>query len=449
MNLKLRSICMAVGFACTASVASADDLLQIYQQALDKDPILLQARANRDAAYEAIGQSRASLLPQVNAALTYSNTFQNELSPESETDAWQGTFRLDQSIYDHANYVNLDLTKQAAARAELQFSQAQQSLIVRVSSAYFDVLSAQDNLDFVRANKRAIERQLEQTKQRFAVGLTAITDVHEAQAQYDLASADEISAENNLENSFEALREITGLTHSALNILDTDRFSPSQPTPNRHEQWLNIAEESSLQLLINRLSVEIAKEQIRLAKTGHLPSIGLSASYSDNFGLDSNKFNGLDSYNQGSVAVQLSVPIFSGLAVSSQVKQAQANYVGAQQLLEENYRAVVRNTRASLNNVNSALSSIRAFEQSVISAESALKATEASFEVGTRTIVDVLDSTRQLYQAKQRLSDARYNYILSILTLKQAAGTLAADDVELINAGLRPATAEDKDGDKK
>ncbi|SHH95147.1 outer membrane channel protein TolC [Ferrimonas marina] len=444
MNLKLRSVCVAVGLACSSMAAQADDLLQIYQQALMKDPILLQAKASRDAAYEVIGQSRASLLPQVNASLGYSNTFYNREIEAREDDGFTGGLSLNQSIYDHANYVSLDLSKQSASQAELIYSLTEQALIVRVSQAYFDVLSGQDALDFVRANKRAIERQLEQTKQRFAVGLTAITDVHEAQAEFDLAVADEIAAENTLENRLEALREITGLSHRDLNVLDTARFSPNKPTPATHEQWQTIAEESSLNLLVDRLGVEIAKQRIDLAKTGHLPSIGLVASYNEN-----TSFSNVQDNGEGTLGVQVNIPIFSGFAVSSQVKQEQANYVGAQQSLEETYRSVIRNTRASLNNVNASLSSIRAFEQSVISAESALKATEAGFEVGNRTIVDVLNSTRQLYSAKQQLADARYGYILSVLTLKQSAGTLSADDLEMINRGLRPATSADQDGDQK
>ncbi|GAA4882121.1 outer membrane channel protein TolC [Ferrimonas pelagia] len=445
MNLKLRSVCVAVGLACSSMAAHADDLLQIYQQALTKDPVLLQAMANRDAAYEAIGQRRASLLPQLNATLDYGNTFKNDSNPAAEIQSAGATLRLSQSIYNHTNYVNLDLSKQSASRAELQFQQTEQALIVRVSQAYFNVLSAQDNLDFVRANKRAIDRQLEQTKQRFAVGLTAITNVHEAQAQYDLAVANEISAENRLENNFEALREITGLNHKRLNVLDTARFSPSAPTPANHEGWQAIAEESSLSLLISRLAVEISKQQINLAKTGHLPSVGLTANLGQSYDVE----NSWSSADSGNIGVQVSVPLFSGFNVTSQVKQAQANYVGAQQGMEESFRSVVRSTRASLNNVNAGLSSIRAYEQSVVSAESALKATEAGFEVGTRTIVEVLDSTRQLYSAKQQLADARYNYIISSLTLKQAAGTLSEDDLAMINKGLRPATSADNDGDAK
>ncbi|WP_028116060.1 outer membrane channel protein TolC [Ferrimonas senticii] len=431
MNFKLRSVCLALGLSLTGA-AQADDLMQIYQLALTKDPQLLQADSARTAAYERIGQSRASLLPQVNASIGYSNVIDSEIRPE--TDSATAGITLSQSIYDHSNYLNLDIVKQSAAQAELRFEQAKQGLIVRVANAYFDVLSAQDQLEFQQANKRAIERQLEQTKQRFAVGLTAITDVHEAQAQYDLATANEITAQNTVENNLEALREITGMAHQQLSTLDTNRFSPSKPVPATHEQWQALAEQSSITLLVEKLSVDIAKQQIDLARTGHLPSISFNAGYNDTFAGSTTQEG-----NDANIGITASVPLFSGFRVTGAVNEAKANFVTAQQSLEENHRSVVRSTRANLNNVNASLSSIRAFEQSVISAESALKATEAGFEVGTRTIVDVLNSTQQLFSAKQNLSSARYGYINAVLALKQAAGTLNDADLEMINQGLAAA----------
>ncbi|SDI67569.1 outer membrane protein [Ferrimonas sediminum] len=437
MRFKFRAMTIALGLASATLPAQADDLYQIYQQALTKDPVLLQAKATRDAAFEAIDQSRASLLPQISGSLGYGFNWFDDLGEQTD-DGGSGNagLSLNQSIYDHANYVNLALSEKSASQSDANYALAVQNLVVRVSQAYFDVLSAQDALEFVQANKRAIERQLEQTKQRFAVGLTAITDVHEAQAQYDLAVAEEINAQNTLENSYEGLREITGIPHTDLAVLDTQRFSPSTPTPSTHEAWLALGEESSLELLSRRLGVDIAKEQINLAKTGHLPSLGLSAGVTKSFSED-DRIGSISNDTTGNVALQLSVPIFQGFSVSSQVEQAKYNFVASSQALEESHRSVVRSLRNSLNNVNASMSTIRAYEQSVVSAESALKATEAGFEVGTRTIVEVLTSTRQLYSAKQQLADARYNYILAVLSLKQAAGTLSAEDVQMINKGLK------------
>lgn len=429
-----RQICVwatSAALFLSSGTAQADNLMQIYQQALNSDPVLLQARANLDATYQTLGQSRANLLPQINASLSYSNTFKASQAAQ-EVSGYQAGLTLSQSIYDHANYVSLDITKQQISQAELRYEQQKLDLILRVATAYFDVLFAKDTLAFRRANTHAIEQQLEQTQQRFAVGLTAITDVHEAQAQFDLAKADEINAANTLTNQFEALSEITGLVHQALSPLDTQRFSPSLPTPVRPEHWVTLAEQSSQALLADKLGVEIARQQIGLAKTGHLPSVRLTASLDENFGWD----NSIRDNTTGNVAMQLSVPLFSGFAVSSQVKQAQYDYVGSQQRLEETHRKLVRSLRNNLNNISANVSSIRAYKQSVVSAQSALKATEAGFDVGSRTIVDVLNATRQLYNAKQQLADARYRYILSTLSLKGAAGTLNEQDLALINRGL-------------
>ena len=297
------------------------------------------------------------------------------------------------------------------------------------------MLAAKDNYEFKGAEKRAIERQLEQTKQRFAVGLTAITDVHEAQAQYDLATAAEILAENELINSYEALREITGIDHKSIDILDTDRFSAASPTPAMPNDWLKMAETNSVDLLTQRIGKDIAQETISLYKAGHMPSLSLNAGYTKGLEQEIGSQNQPD-FDNGTVGVNLSVPIFEGFKVSSQVKQAQYAYVEASQRLEQTYRQVVKNVRNNFNNVGASISSIKAYEQSVLSSESALKATQAGFEVGTRTIVDVLNRTRDLYDSKRQLSNARYGYIKSILALKQATGTLNEDDVISINNGL-------------
>ncbi|KAL8188478.1 UNVERIFIED_CONTAM: hypothetical protein K2H54_000331 [Gekko kuhli] len=318
-----------------------------------------------------------------------------------------------------------------------------ESLMLRTAQAYFNVLKAMDTLEFVRANKVAVERQLEQTQQRFEVGLTAITDVHEAEASRDQALADEINAENSLDNSYETLRELTGIDHRQLDVLNTDRFSP-QKTAFGSDKWLELALDKNLQLHSARIGKDIAKEQIDLAKTGHEPTLdlgaGLQTSNTD-YKLDSMP-GGND--NQANIGLTFKLPLYSGGATSSKVKQAQYNYVAASELLEKNFRSVQSTVRSSYNNVNASIGSVRAYSQSVISADSALKATEAGYEVGTRTIVDVLDSTRKLYEAKQKLSEARYNYILNILSLKQAAGVLEAQDLVEVNQGLMPATAKAK-----
>ncbi|MDP5147589.1 outer membrane channel protein TolC [Shewanella sp. ULN5] len=434
MKFKMGSLYAALSFAVIAPTVQADDLMQIYQQALTSDPVVLQAQAQRNALYERIEENRAPLLPTISATVGYAKAWNKYDGKETvKPEGFTGGVQLSQLIYDHSAWVGLDLAEMAASQADAAYATSLQTLITRVTKAYFDVLTAKDTFEFQGAEKAAIERQLEQTKQRFAVGLTAITDVHEAQAQYDLASAQEILAENNLANSYEALREITGIDHKSLNILDTNRFSAGAPAPEKSTDWLKMAETSNLSLLAQRIGKDIASETIKLYNAGHMPSLSLDAGYTKGF--DQSPTEDFDNSNIG---ITLRVPIFEGFKVSSQVKQAQFQYVEASEKLEQTHRGVVKDVRNNFNNVSASISSIRAYEQSVVSSESALKATQAGFEVGTRTIVDVLNRTRDLYDSKRKLSDARYGYINSIVALKQAAGTLNEDDVIAINNGLMP-----------
>ncbi|WMC11039.1 outer membrane channel protein TolC [Oceanimonas pelagia] len=420
---------------CAAGQAQAENLLEIYQQATQNDPQVREAKARRDAAFEKINESRASLLPQVDlsAGLNYAQTGQNDLRTGSTSTAG---VNLSQALYRKSSWVSLDITEKQAAQREVGYKQEQQALIVRATQAYFNVLNAEDALSFVQANKEAVSRQLEQTKQRFEVGLSAMTDVHEAQAQYDQALADEILARNALDNSKEALRELTGMHYDRLAPLNTETFSPQAPAM-RADGWLEIALEQNLALHGQRIAKDIASEQIDLARAGHLPTLDLNAGLNSTHSDFKNDSPNDGTLNEGSIGVSFKLPLYSGGATRSQVSQAQYNYVAESELLEKSFRAVQSNVYSSYNDVTAALGSIRAFEQLVISAESALSATEAGYEVGTRTIVDVLNATRQLYNARQQLSSARYDYIVSQLQLKQAAGNLTEQDLIDINNGLQ------------
>ena len=240
------------------------------------------------------------------------------------------------------------------------------------------------------------------------------------------------------------MRVITGKYHDRLYGLDTSTFSATVPTPNAVEAWLETAQDKNLALLVDKLAMDIAKEDISSARAGHLPTLGLNASAGrtksdiESEGRDIS----LPSLDDYSIGVQLSVPIFQGLRVSSQTDQARYLYVAASQQAEQTYRETVQSVRSSYNDVKAAISTIRALEQAVVSAQSALKATEAGFDVGTRTIVDVLDSTRNLFDARRNLAGARYDFIQSVVDLKEAAGTLTGEDIEQINRGLEPVSAE-------
>ncbi|WP_375056977.1 outer membrane channel protein TolC [Zobellella sp. DQSA1] len=420
---------------CASGPVQAEDLLDIYRQATQNDPQVREAKALRDAAFERINESRAALLPQVNLGAGANYTQSNKDDRTTRSTANVGA-TLSQALYRRSNWINLDITEKAAAQSEVSYKQAQQALIVRATQAYFDVLNAQDTLSFVQANKEAVSRQLDQTRQRFEVGLSAMTDVHEAQAQYDQALAEEISAENAVNNAREVLRELTGISYARLNELNTDTFSPQRPT-TAADTWLEIALEQNLELHSQRINKDIANEQIGLAQSGRQPTLDLNAGLSSNYSDYKNNNQNDGTLNEGTVGLSLSLPVFTGGATGSQIKQAQHNYVAASEQLERSFRSVQSQVYSSFNDVNAAIGSIRAFEQFVVSAESALSATEAGYEVGTRTIVDVLNATRQLYNAKQNLSAARYNYILSQLQLKLAAGNLTEQDLVDINNGLK------------
>jgi len=457
MSAKLNKLMLSIGLGLFSMAAHADGLHQIYQQALSGDPQIKQAKANRDAQFEAISESRAALLPTITGSVSLGNGATN--TPHDNEgfqwgDHWGGTagVSLTQLIYSHGSWLSLSLSEKAASRSDAQLASAQQGLILRVANAYFDVLKASDNLSFVQAEKRAIERQLEQTKQRHEVGLTAFTDVHEAQAQFDSSTANEILAQNTLDNSLDAITEITGLSHSSLDILNTETFSPALPMPASASEWIKLAEENNLAILDQRLAVDIAKQRIDLSNAGHLPTLSASAGLDHNYNqaptqqlvvTEQNPTPHFAFTKQGhghsqsaTLGLTLSVPIYSGGATSSKTKQARYNYVGSAQLLEQEHRSMTRSIRTNFNNVRASIASIKAYAQAAKSADSALKSTEAGFEVGTRTIVDVLNSTRQVYSARKQLANARYGYILSVLSLKQTAGTLKEQDLMLISKGL-------------
>ena len=468
--MKKTFLSILVGLSLSSSVF-ADDLATVYQLAQANDPIINRAKAQKDAAYIGITLSRANLLPQISGSVSYSmrsSEFFNQnfqvdeqsgqgtilvSSGDSDTDTLSYGIDLSMSLYDHSNWLGMDRAELFAQQSDANLGATLQNLMLRTVNAYLSVLREQNSVEFVKAELKAIERQLEQTKQRFEVGLTAITDVHEAQANFDNTVARQIRAENLLELRLEELREITGKYHNNLAILDTKLFTPVAPNPVGVDNWLTTAQDKNLALLAQRFGRDIAKEDIDIAKSGHYPTLGLTASLgasdrnTDTSGsltiLNSGASSPFDSndnpprLNNSSIGVSLSVPIYQGGAVSAGSDRARANYIVASENLELTYRQTVRLVRSSYNDVNASISTIRALQQSVVSAQSALKATEAGFDVGTRTIVDVLNSTRNLFDARRNLADARYNFIIAIVSLKQAAGTLTEQDLLDINRVLK------------
>lgn len=452
--MKKHILSATVGLALSAVTvtASADDLAQIYQLAVDNDPALLRAAAERDAAQQQIDIAKSAFWPQISAELGYSEsesesqsyfeTQQAYITLDSERTGWNAGINLNQSIFDWSTWKNAAIAEKQAYNAEVAYRNSAQSLMLRVVNAYFGALQAQDDLAFAEAEKRAIERQLEQTKQRFSVGLTAITDVHEAQAQFDSAVAAEIQASNAVNIAFENIREITGRYPNTLAGLQTDNFDPSAPQPANIQEWVKKAENGNLSLMQSMVAVDIAEQQIKLQQTGHYPTVSLTARYSttdtetETTGQGFNNTSNPPRLDSQSIGLNVSVPIFTGFRTTAQTAQARDNYIATSQTMVETQRTVEREVRNAFYDVNASLSSINAFQQAVTSAESALKATEAGFEVGTRTIVDVLNSTRNLFNARRNLAEARYGYIRQRLALEQSIGELTPQDLQDINASL-------------
>lgn len=419
----------------------AQNLLETYELALENDPVLKQALANQFASGELKDQSIARFLPSISAtASSGRNRLHNKKAKNVQfsdfrglqvnQEYWNHTFSLDlaQPLFHWDHWIQLSQSDNQIAQAEASYQAELQNLMVRTTEAYFNILSAEDNLEFTRAEKTAIARQLEQAKQRFEVGLIAITDVHEAQAAFDQASASEIEAVNNLDNQKEALREIIGDNEALLDSLD-EKLPLAQPEPTDIAAWSNSAEMNNFNIISAINEAEVFRKSIDLQRNGHLPQLDLVASYGVS---DDNSSFGLRGDTQ-SVGVQLNVPLFEGGAVNSRTRQAGYEYQIAKERLTAVKRLVKRQVKDAFRGVMSSISRVKALKATIVSAESALEATEAGLEVGTRTMVEVLSEQRNLYRVKRDYARSRYDYLINSIKLKQAASNLAIEDLEQIN----------------
>ena len=439
---KLLPVIISLSFAGFSQLSQAEDLLQVYQQARTSNPDLRSAAADRDAAFEKINESRSPLLPQLGLGGDYAFNSGYRDNSGIHSNTTSASLQLTQTIFDMSKWRALTLQEKTAGIQDVTYQVAQQELILNTATAYFNVLNAIDTLSYTEAQKQSIYRELDQTTQRFNVGLVAITDVQNARAQYDTVLASEVTARNNLDNMVEKLRQVTGNDYNALASVNTERFRTEKP--ENVNSLLKQADNHNLSLLSARLSQDLAREQIKYAETGHMPTLGLTAST----GLSNSKYGGsrahTTSSNQDSISgsnqigLSLSIPLYSGGSVTSQVKQAEFSFVSASEKLESAHRSAVQTVRSSFNNVNASISSIKAYKQAVVSAKSSLDAMEAGYQVGTRTIVDVLDATTTLYNARQQLADARYSYLINQLNIKYALGTLNEQDLGALNAQLGP-----------
>ena len=423
-----------------ASQAWSADLVQILRDAFVSDAQYASARASRDAGLEALPQGLAGLLPTISAsAFTQMNnldlSFRGAL-PESirAGNSNAVTFSLSQPVFNWNSIMTYREAGFKAAQAEAQFSQATQDLIVRASQAYFDVLGSQDSLAFIQAQKTAISEQLAQAKRNFEVGTATITDTHEAQARYDLSTAQEIAAQSDLEIKKRALQQIIGKF--------PDRLAPIKPSvqinppkPAVMEEWASAAESRSFLVRAQEAAVEVAAREIDRLRAGHLPTLNLVGNYGQTS--QSLATTGLSNVasdaTSRSIGLQLAIPLYAGGNINSQVRQAIANREKAQQDLEFNRRGAALSARQAFLGVMNGIAQVKALEAALTSSQSALDSNKLGYEVGVRINIDVLNAQQQVFSTKRDLSKARYDTIVNGLKLKAAAGSLSDTDLEEVN----------------
>jgi len=431
-GIRVKSLPLAL-LVLFASPVYATNLMEVYREAQQQDAAYASSRAAYEAGQEKAPQGLALLLPSVNLS---ANTSRNEADSSASNLQYNSNgynLSLTQPIYRKQNFAQYEQSKSQVVQAEAQFAIARQDLIVRVAQAYFDVLLAQDNVALAGAQKAAIGEQLEMAKRNFEVGTVTITDTHEAQARYDLTTAQEIAAQNDLEIKNRALQLILGKIPAHLNALN-DQLPLVLPEPNDMTKWVEQAEQQSPQIAIQRAALAIATQEVERNRAGHYPTLDLVAGYGRNSNPSTIAIG--STITSQTVGVQLNLPIYQGGSVNSKVREALANQEKARQDLELGNRQVALQTRQAFLGITSGMAQVKALEQALVSSQSSLDSTRLGQEVGVRTNVDVLNAQQQLFSAERDLSQARYNYILSQLKLKSAVGTLSDEDVEQVNRWL-------------
>jgi len=456
-SLKRTLVSITAGLLISRA-AYSDTLLDIYELALQNDPVLKAAEATFRAGqeYETIG--RSALLPQISAEATYSerdltqqnsqtflfggNPILNESDFDVDDESENYGLTLSQALFDMPAWFSFKQGKELSKQAEARFAADQQELIVRTVEAYMNVLRAIDNLQSSQAADEAYKRQLEQTQQRFDVGLIAITDVHEARAAYDIAVVNRLTDEGNLGVALEALSVLTGQSHSNLWLL-SEEFPVVQPTPTKREDWVQLALEGNFDLKTAEYAAEASRQNSQAYKSEHLPTLTGSISVYDN-STDGDNHNNVtgDTYpfasdvEGSSIMLRLSMPLYSGGRISAQRRQSLEQFNAAR----ESHTATMRNTIQATRSLHLAVVTnverVKARKQALISAQSALDATQAGYEVGTRNVVDVLTAQRVMFQAQRDYANTRYDYVIQLLALRRQAGMLNPEDIAVLNKWL-------------
>jgi outer membrane protein len=436
-TLRLLPLSLAAAFA--ALPAQAQSLLDLYEAARGHDAAFQSARATFEAAQHRAEQARAGLLPTANLTSSRSETQQDQRTTSSTQRNFgtgSASVSVSQPLYRPANRATYEQGKRQVDAAQAQLTTASQDLIIRVSQAYFDVLSAQDTLAFVRAQKAAVSEQLASARRNFEVGTATITDTREAQARFDLVLAQEIAAENDLRVRRLALDTVTGRADAKPQPLAAPLALPT-PEPSDVNTWVQQAEDASPSIQQARLGLEVARLETEKAKAGHLPTVDLNASYGYNRNLAGTAVSTTDSRILSTqLGVTLNVPLFAGFATQNRIRETLSLEDKAKADLDNARRTVAQATRTAFLGLVSGAGQVRALEAAEASSQSALDANRLGYQVGVRINIDVLNAQSQLFQTKRDLAVARYNVLLGHLKLRQANGSLKPEDVTPINGLL-------------
>jgi outer membrane protein len=465
--IRAGALAITAALGCAhVTTAHAENLMDAYRQALQSDPVLKQAEAQQRIGQAGAAISRAPLLPQLNGSVSLNDSHgtgyesqlvqrpdggQQFLSGSSSSGGLRSrteSLSLNQTLFDLGRFEDWRASKASARSTEAQYVAAQQALILRVSQAYFTVLTDADQLKFAEANEASLKKQLDQAQAKYDVGFAAITDVADAKAQHDAAVAQVITAKNTLFNDREALAQITGQPSGTLETL-TDKLPLNPPQPDNMEEWVKTALASNPSLQAQRDLAESSRHSVTAAHAAHLPTLGASVSYSrnpawgpgnigtafDNSGDPVLRDN--TRRNDTTVGLVLTVPLFQGGGIIAREKQAIAQRDQANDVLEQDRRTVVSNTRNAFNAIEAGISSVEAQKAAVESAKTALDATQAGYQIGTRTIVDLLIAQQNYFLAQSNYSQARHAFVVNQINLEYAAGTLSVKDLEAVNTLLQ------------
>ncbi|ACV27423.1 TolC family outer membrane protein [Kangiella koreensis] len=449
---KIKLVTLAILSLSGLTANANTDLLDVYQDALKNDPQYKISDANLRATEQGVRINRSSLLPQVSASATKGRSdydYSGQGLDGSPSDPFNNsvdstTYRvqLNQSLFDWNLWVALEQAEMRVRVAELNHAANLQDLMLRTAQAYFRLLSTEEVLAATRSEKEALQSQLDMTREQFESGLSTATDYLDAQANFDQAQISELQSENEYYNAKENLREITGQYYAELEATGNSiKLTP--PTPENIDDWMRAAREANLNLKAKQFEVRVAREEVKRNRSGHYPTADLSVSYSDQEtetdrffpvqNIGQNTLNMQDGYQAG---ITVTIPLFSGLRTSAQTEQAKQNYLRTTHELDQSDRLVQKNARMAYTNLQTAIKSFEANKRAYQSSSSSLESTQEGYQAGTRNIVDVLIATRSTYSSQRNMIRAKYDYLISSLQLKAAAGTLTENDLEIVNNWL-------------